>query len=209
MGDSKIVNKVWRLLEDSTADHVFEGEILNLEAPVAYAKHLVRGMRIETDEGIRQARFEGSFQNSPVMNTDSLKIGDTIVVIGCEVKRKKWIETSPRIILRPNDRTILLARESVPMKWKGGWADWTKVFCYIVGVVLGVLGVISIFTIDYYQPLTVLLGLTSVFLIVMTDWVIDWYVRFSRRERVIHCNPKEWDTFVETIASRFPRFAQG
>ena len=209
MGDSKIVNKLWRLLEDSTAEHVFEGEILNLEAPVAYAKHLVRGMRIDTDGGIRRARFESSSRNSPEMNTEPLKIGDTVTVIGCEVERLKEVETSPRIILRPKDQTMLLAREPVAMKWEGGWADWTKVVCYILGTILVIL---SLFTYDYYEPFStfsILLGLLGVFLVLTIDWVIDLYVRFSRRERVIHCNPKEWDVFVETVASRFPRYAWG
>jgi hypothetical protein len=196
MGNSKLLKKVYQMLEECEKEHTFQGTIQELNTSADYAARLVRGLTVETNDGMRTVNFSGFLNSDPVVNTSHLKFADEVIVLGSQ-HRQRENETVPRLILYPTDQQLLLARTRKSPYWE----DWVIVVCYVLS---GVLGGLSIFAFGFYNhPFTVLVVVGAAFLYIILGGTL-WYSKFSRRDRVLDFNSEEWDEIIETIAARFP-----
>ncbi len=207
MGDSAIVKRFRRLLEECEKEHVFNGTIRELDTPIEYAQHLVRGIKVESHYETRQIRFARDFRNELDMEIGPLNTDDEVVVLGCQ-SEQKGSDTFPRIILLPKERIMILARTREPMGWQGGWYEWGFVGSIIVAIALSAVGSLAFiydsfnfnpFDLYSFVPWTIM-GVIFFFIAMG----IEWYNKFSKRERVLDFNSEEWDEIIETIAGRFP-----
>jgi len=202
MGDSRIVKKFLRLLEECEEEHIFEGTIRELDTPIDYAKHLVRGMSVESTAELRKVRFAMDLRNEPYMKIGTLKVDDAVVIIGCQLRQKEN-ETSPKIILLPKERAMILAREPEPIGWQGGWGEWGIVVSYVGAGVLGTIAFFMIFLLGNFDLYTFMPWIAGLYLFFFITIGIEWYSKFSRRERVINCDTKDWETITGEISEKY------
>ncbi|MFW9768098.1 MAG: hypothetical protein ACFFF9_02240 [Candidatus Thorarchaeota archaeon] len=201
MGDSEIIKKFRRILEECEEEHVFNGTILELDTPIDYAPYRVRGISVEAASGLHKVRFSRNFRNDLDIEIAPLNIEDEVVVFGRQSKQKEN-ETSPIIILLPKERTMILAREREPTGWQGGWSEWSVVGSAVVALVLSAVGMYIVYFEESssYTPLEWFVGAYFFFFLMLG---LEWYNKFSKRERVIHCNPKDWEIITEEVSRKY------
>ena len=200
MGDSKIINRFQRLVEECDKAHIFSGTILDFDT-VDYVpkERLTKGMLVTSKAGTRRVSFTAQTINKPIVNATSLQINEPVQVFGVEAASRPNT-TIPVIIAVPERRLVLFAKERDMFSWKGGPADYIQALSYLIGITLLAISQLAPL-LPLASPLNILqslaislqVGLISgVFLLIMLG--IDWYRSYLTRFRLVHCDSETWDT---------------
>jgi hypothetical protein len=207
MGDSKVIKKFQRLLDECEEGHVYQGKIIDfVKVDYVPKERYATGMIMTGKNGTHRVEF-ASCQKKYIEDASTFRIGDEVIVLGKE-NRLQSNTTIPSIILIPEEETVVLSKEHLGFKFHG-WVDYTQVLFYILGSILGVLYLFGdiIFSIlygplNFNRPLVYWSGLGSILSIVVLI-SLDIYSRHEYRAREILCDSGTWNIINSEIAQRF------
>ncbi|MFW9843209.1 MAG: hypothetical protein ACFFEV_01405 [Candidatus Thorarchaeota archaeon] len=209
MGDSKIIKKFQKTLEECNEVPFYSGTILEFDT-VGYVpkERHTSGVIIESKSGNHRVVFCNDSQKF-IENASSLKIDDEILVfIRKQSDQPKTI--LPTIIVVPKERLILFSRKQEPQKSEG-WVENLQILSIVLSLVLGAISQLSsdisfiLFSTWFmFWDITLWLGLGSFFFFFIFI-VIHLYDRSSRRERVIRCDTDTWSIVKDEIIKKFGR----
>ncbi|MHA1576096.1 MAG: hypothetical protein ACTSU3_01925 [Candidatus Thorarchaeota archaeon] len=205
MGESKVIKKFHRLLEECEEGHIFNGTILEFDT-VEYVpkERLAKGMIVTSKGGTRRVNFSTRLKSKSIVDVSSLHANDLVHVFGKKDESRTNC-TIPSIIMIPERRVVLFARTRDMFSLKGDWADYVQALSYLLAVILGGISQLSLFLpLGLFQSTTISLqiGLIAfIFFIIMIG--VDWYRSYVGRSRVVQCDSDTWKIISDEVTKRF------
>ena len=207
MGDSKVIKKFHRLLEECEEDHIYQGTILDfVKVDYVPKEKYATGIIVTGKSGTYRVEF-ASGQKKYIEDVSAFNIGDEVLVLG-RANPLRPNTTLPSIILFPEEEAVTLSREHPEYKFYG-WVDYAQVLFYLLA---GILGVISFFgdiifsilygPLNFNRSLVYWSGVGAILLLVGILF-LDAYIRHVYRERLVLCDEETWRTINEELRDWF------
>jgi hypothetical protein len=207
MGDSKVIKKFLRLLEECEDDHIYQGTILEIiKVDYVPKERYATGIIVTGKTGIHRVEF-ASGHKKYIEDIASFNIGDEVLILGKE-NHLRPNTTLPSIILIPEEEAVVLSKEHPEYRFHG-WVDYAQVVFYIIGSIFGVLSLFGdlIFSMlygsfNFNRPLVYWFGFVAI-LSLLGIFLLDAYSRHVYRERLILCDTDTWNIINGEIIDRF------
>ena len=207
MGDSKVIKKFQRLLEECEEGHIYQGTILDfVKVDYVPKERYATGMIVTGKTGTHKIEF-ASGHKKYIKDASSFSIGEEVLVLGNE-NHLRPNTTLPSIILIPEEEAVVLSKEHLGYKFHG-WVDYAQVLFYILGSIFGVIVLFGdlIYSILFGQfffdrPLVYWSGFGAI-LSILGIFLLDAYSRHRYRERLVLCDSDTWNIINEEIVERF------
>ena len=208
MGDSKIINKFQRLLEECEKEHIYQGTILDfVKVDYVPKERHVSGIIVTGKKGTHRVEF-ASGPKKYIENVSQFRIGDEVMVLGKE-NQLRSNTTTPSIILLPEEDTIVLSKEHGYIKMQR-WADYAQAVLFFFAIILGVISWIGDFVFTFLlgpyfhpYPLIITLSAGGAALLILGVILLELYSQYDYRERVIRCDPDTWISLNNEIILKF------